>query len=241
MLRFAVCDDEKTYLDIVAAVTCETLSEYEVQATVSVFSNGKDLLATHQNDPYDVLFLDIDMPDISGFEIAKAIRERSNQPYVIFITSKYDMVYDSFEFQPFYFICKRIESDLRADIHHVIHKLQPLLKQNKTLCITDNTLGQITVPLKEVLYIQSEKHYLFYYRTNDPIPLKERGTLSEREEELKGFDFFKPHRRYLVNMKHVNRFDLMLHTVTMTNGDGIPISKTQKNEVFEAYKNFMRR
>ncbi|MBQ4616799.1 MAG: response regulator transcription factor [Clostridia bacterium] len=241
MLRFAVCDDEKNYLDIVTTVTRQALSDCGLQATVSAFSNGEELLAKHQSNPYDVLFLDIDMPQISGFEIAQTIRKHSNQPYVVFVTSKHEMVYDSFEFQPFYFICKRTESDLRADVQHVFHKLEPLLKQNKVLHITDNTLGQIALPLKDILYIQSEKHYLFYYRASDSIPLKERGILSEREDELKEFDFFKPHRRYLVNMKHVNRFDLMLHAITMTDGTCIPISKALKKEVFGTYKKFMRR
>jgi len=241
VLRFAVCDDEKTYLDIMASAVCETLSECELQATVSVFASSEQLLDEHRRDPFDVLILDIDMPVMSGFDIAKAVRELSSQPYVIFVTSKHGLVYDSFEFQPFYFICKRIENDLRADLRHVVYKLRPLLKQSKTLSITDNTLGQMAIPLKDILYIQSDKHYLFYYRVSDPVPLKERAMLAEREEELHDYDFFKPHRRFLVNMKHVNRFDLMLHAVTMANGDHIPISKTLKEEAFRLYRTFMRR
>lgn len=241
MLRFAVCDDEKHHLDIVSVATCETLRECGLQANVEVFSHGEELLAEHRKNPFDVLILDIDMPQMSGFDIAKAVRELSNQPHVIFVTAKHELVYDSFEYQPFYFVCKRVESDLKSDLHHVIHKLRPLLKQNKTLLITDNTLGEIAVSLKDILYIQSEKHYLFYYRVGDAVPLKERRILSEREVELTDFDFFKPHRRYLVNMKYVSRFDLVLHAVTMANGESIPISKTLKDDAFEAYRKFMRR
>lgn len=241
MLRFAVCDDETHYLEAVTSATREILSECGLQAKVSAFSSGEALFAEHRVDPFDVLILDIDMPQMSGFDIAKAVRELSNQPYVIFVTAKHELVYDSFEYQPFYFICKRIESDLRTDLRHVIDKLRPLLKQNKTLRITDNTLGQMAIPLKDILYIQSEKHYLFYYRAGDPIPLRERAILSEREEELLDYDFFKPHRRFLVNMKYVSRFDLMLHAITMANGENIPISKAMKEDAFETYRKFMRR
>lgn len=241
MLRFAVCDDEAHYLDTVVASVREALSERDLQATVSAFSDGEQLLAEHRSSPFDVLILDIDMPFMNGFDIAKAVRELSDRPYVIFVTAKHELVYDSFEYQPFYFICKRTERDLQADLHHAMQKLQPLLKQNKLLNITDNTLGTMTVPLKDILYIQSDKHYLFYYRTNDPIPLKERAILAEREDELRGYDFFKPHRRFLVNMKHVNRFDLVLRAVTMTNGRHIPLSKALKEAAFETYRQFMRR
>ncbi|MBQ3094282.1 MAG: LytTR family transcriptional regulator DNA-binding domain-containing protein, partial [Clostridia bacterium] len=105
----------------------------------------------------------------------------------------------------------------------------------------DGNVGEIAVPIKDILYIQGDKHYLYYYRINDPVPLRERAMLATKEEALQGYDFFKPHRRFLVNMKYVNRFDLVLHAMTMVNGANIPISKALREEAFEAYKNFMRR
>lgn len=72
MLRFAVCDDEKHYLEAVTSATREILSECRLQAKVSAFSSGEALLTEHRADPFDALILDIDMPQMSGFDIAKA-------------------------------------------------------------------------------------------------------------------------------------------------------------------------
>jgi len=242
MMRIAVCDDEKYYVERIANELKLILREENIKSEIEGFKNGRILLHQHQLNPFDVLFLDIDMPGVTGFDIAKEIRSLSTQTQVIFITGKHDLVYQSFEYHPFYFICKSVEQNLHHDLLHTVSKLLPFFKQNKMIKISDNTMGSFYVSLKDILYIQSDKHYLLYYLANkDPIPVKEREMMSIKENELSSFDFFKPHRRYLVNMQHVGRFDLTLNSILLSNGTSIPISKSLRDSAFEKYRNYLRR
>ena len=116
------------------------------------------------------------------------------------------------------------------------------MRPNKKIEISDAYIGKLYIPLKDILYIQSEKHYLLYYLLEkDSIPIKEREILSTREHELECFDFFKPHRRYLVNMQHIHRFDITLNSIVMPNGGTIPISKSLRDNAFDKFRKFMRR
>jgi two-component SAPR family response regulator len=70
------------------------------------FSGAGALINYMDSTYFDVIFLDIDMPEITGFDAAKKVKEISPESKIIFVTSKHDLVYNSFEYQPFYFIRK---------------------------------------------------------------------------------------------------------------------------------------
>lgn len=242
MIRIAVCDDDRHYLDTISGELEKLLKNQQIEMEIEAFDSGHSILQRHRQSPFDVLFLDIDMPDVTGFEIAKSIRVTSPRAYVIFVTCKHDLVYESFEYQPFYFLCKSAEQNLMGDLHRILGKLLPLYKQSRMTEIADRAIGSLYIPIKDILYIQSDRHYLLYHLTkDDPVPIRERKVLSVKEDELSSFDFFKPHRRYLVNMHHVGRFDLTVNAVLMSNGASIPISRSLRDEAFEHYRKFMRR
>lgn len=242
MIKIAICDDEKIFIDMLHSNLQDIFSNMPVDVEFSTFSSPTTLLRTYKTKHFDAIFLDIDMPNTSGFSVAKSIREISLNTLIIFVTSKHDLVYDSFEYQPFYFICKSSQDNLYSDLSHVSEKILMYFKQKKKIEITDIVAGKVFIPISDILYIKSEKHYLLYYLKNgDGIPLKERSTISIKKQELLSYDFFNPHQRYLVNMNHIAHFDSLINTITMKNGDQIPISRNAKNDAFKTFKSFKRR
>lgn len=239
-MRIAVCDDELVYADLMAEHLKLITKMQAVDAEIFRYTDPALLIGDHRKAAYDAIFLDIDMPGISGFEAAEAIRGEPGGPYIIFVTAKHDLVYDSFEYSPFYFLCKRSEDDLKRGLNHVMRKLLVSFRQNKKLTIHDSTFGTAIVPLRDIRYINSEKHYLLYHTVGSKIPYKERGTLPSREIEFFAYRFIKPHQRYLVNMNHIERFDDLSNVITLTNGETIPISKKEKDEAFRKYKEYKR-
>ena len=242
MLKVAICDDEKIFIDTLHAHLKPIFDTMFSETEFSTFQNAELLLRSYKTENFDVLFLDIDMPGISGFEVARAIRDVSYHTLIIFVTSKHELVYNSFDYNPFYFICKGSPDKLEADLTHVAEKISAYFRQNKNIDVTDIVAGKISVSLSDIMYIKSEKHYLLYYLKNDDgIPLKERGVLSKKEDELSSYDFFKPHQRYLVNMNFVSRFDTMINSISMSDKEIIPISKALKNSALEKFRVFKRR
>ena len=104
-MRIAVCDDNKVTLDFLCEEIGREFSKTKADFSLDVFENGADFLSQHEKTPFDIVFLDIDMPTINGFEIAERIN-KNNSSLIVFVTSHDELVYSSFKFQPFRFIRK---------------------------------------------------------------------------------------------------------------------------------------
>ena len=242
MIKLAICDDEQYTVNEIASSIDVLLSAHkELEYTVSKFCKSLDLLEAHRKTPFDVVFLDIDMPDMSGFDLAKEIRKQGGQVYIIFVSAKRDLVFDSFEYNPFYFICKSDAETLKSDLTHVIDKLTVLMGNSKIITVKDTTSGDLLVPVQNIIYVKSERHYLYYYLRDHSKPYIERAKIKDRETELLSADFIRPHLRYLVNMHCIKQYRTTSGLIISDNDNVIPISKTYEDASLNAYMVFKRR
>ncbi len=241
MIRIAICDDENMYLDLISDILTSTSRGKGIEATVTAYGSGEQLIRDHNEQPYDVLFLDIDMPDINGFDVARSIRVDSMRTFIIFITAKTNLVYKSFDYQPFGFICKDSRT-LESDIKKTFDSLYRFYKQDKAIEVYDGYIRE-AIQMKDIIYIKSEGHYLNYIIKNSKRdePIKERAILALKEKELSQYDFAKPHTRYLVNMAYIRDVSIYNNTVSMNNGDKLPISRSCKDAFISAYMKYTRR
>ena len=106
MIRVVICDDNIVFMNHFKDIVESSLSTYNDDFQISTVSNGNLLLAKHMESEFDIIFLDIDMPDISGFDVAKVLRDNNSRCFLIFITNHSELVYESMDFQPFNFIRK---------------------------------------------------------------------------------------------------------------------------------------
>ena len=241
MIRIAVCDDERSYLDIISSEINDITYGSNIKIEMDTFKSGELLLHRHEIEPYDIMFLDIDMPKISGFDIAKHIRKDSLRTFIIFVTAKTNLVYSSFDYHPFGFVCKNTNT-LRNDLTKIFERLYRYYKQDKVIDILEGYMVT-SVAIKDIVYIQSEKHYLLYYTSlrNKHEPVKERSTIQIKEKYFTEYDFIKPHSRYLVNMSHICSFDPFKNTIVMDDGARIPISKSCRSDALAKYRVYTRR
>lgn len=241
MIRIAICDDEKVYCDLVYNDISRIINNNSVCANIIKYQDPKLLITEHKIHNFDILFLDIDMPEVSGFDLSRMVRESSSQTYIIFISAKHELVYNSFEYNPFYFICKTNPNTLYKDLEHVLNKLLLYYQQNRKIAINDVTQGKVIVKLQDILYMKSDRHYLEYYILNRNLPYLTRNTLNDALKELSCPDFVKVHQRYLVNMNHITKFDVFTNIVIIGNNEEIPISKTYKDEAAHLFMVYKRR
>ena len=241
MLRIAICDDEKIYTDSIQICVHKFLTGKSVEARIFKYTSAKKLIEDHQACPFDILFLDIDMPVVTGFDISKEVRDTNDPVYIVYISAKHELVYNSFEFNPFYFICKTEHEILNREISHVMSKLLLHYQQHRKITINDPSNGPSIVTVKDIMYIKSDKHYISYYPVKRIDPYTERGTINDKESELSSPDFVRTHQRYLVNMNHIARFDGLINTITLCNNEQLPLSKSLKKSALETYLTFKRR
>ena len=105
MLRIAVCDDEKSMGDYLKRLIEQRLAD-EKDYGVEVFSSGAELLR-HGSD-FDIFFLDIDLKDMSGIEMARSLR-RESEAVIVFVTALKEYAAEAFEVSAFSYLLKPVE------------------------------------------------------------------------------------------------------------------------------------
>ena len=197
MIRVAVCDDDSAFIDYFESLLSDTFSDNGDIFEIKSFNYGSDLL--NIEDDYDLLFLDIDMPEVSGFEIASALKERNKHPFLIFVTSHDELVYSSFKFQPFRFLRKSyLDKELPEILNEVTEAINEQNMSRKTMFKTKN--GSVYIELKKIYFIEIYSHKLLIHSA-DGIVTECTGTLSDYEEKFNSLSFIRTHKSYLVNMR----------------------------------------
>lgn len=242
MIKIAICDDEKIYADLIAKFLMKSVNDSFIDVTVDTYTNPKELSSILKKTAFDVLFLDIDMPDISGFDISEELRRRyDNKTLIIYISAKRDLVFQSFEYSPFYFICKTDYTNLKNEIEHVADKLIKAFQQERKVIIKDTANGEVVINLKDILYIKSERHYISYQLINRVEPYTERSTIADKINELASPELIRPHLRYLVNMSHIRQYGTSTNKIIMDNGESVPISRSFAKSALNSYMIYKRR
>lgn len=233
MIRAAICDNESTILDYLYEHISKEFERQKTNVQIDKYTSGKDFLNVHKAEPYDVVFLDIDMPKISGFDIAEKI---SGKALIIFVTTHDELVYSSLKFQPFRFLRKthldnELSETLSAVIEHIAKrkvekKIEFQTKERKVYLLAD-----------EIEYIEVYGHWLrVVVTTGEPIECY--GSLSEFEKILAPIGFVRTYKSYLVNLKYV--YSMEKTNVVMDNKTEIPLSRYKAAEIKEKFKEYLR-
>ncbi len=238
-MRIAVCDDELTMLKLISGLIHKQLEETGENATVSSYIKAEQLISDFPHKNYDAVLLDIRMPDTDGFEAARKIRESSPDTKIIFITTEENLVFDSFDFQPFAFIPKTPADVMKSRLSHTIENLLAALKSSRKICIELPYNDKIYVKPDELLYVNSEKNNLFYHLANGETIIT-REKIQEASDSLPDDVFVRIHNRTIVNMEHITNLECDLSGLTLKNGEYLSISRTYKTELDKAYDKWVR-
>ena len=179
-------------------------------------------------NPFDLYILDIDMPDINGFELAKTIYEKSPRAVIVFCTMHDNLVFDSFKLNAFYFVRKQYLED---DLSYTLKKLVSRYRMTDAY-IAKTKDGIERIPLSDIVYFEVA-HNDLYIHMNDSTERKERKTLNNVSQELSTSGFVLVSKSFLVNLKYVSKINdrqLLLY-----NGQIIPISKSQTDKVKQKF------
>jgi two-component system, LytTR family, response regulator len=246
MLRVIIIDDEPDARYLLRRALEENFPE-----TVKIVGEAdghKKGVALLESTPCDVAFLDIKMPDGTGFDILQSLGE---YPFsVVFITAFDRFAIKAFEFSAVGYLVKPFKtSDLAKTIERIMAQnqkankdaapfkilLESYSEQRIRKIVIPNTDGFTVVHLDEILYINSVRNYSEFYLTNNAHLLTSK-PLIHYDSLLSEQGFFRIHHSYLINLSHLKAFVRSEGgAVKMLNGDLLPVSRQKKNELIERF------
>ena len=105
-MRIILCDDDTAFTQVFEKRLLTVFKKYGITPEIVSAHTGVEALREITCRPTDVLFLDIDMPEKNGFSVAEELSAMPSKPLIIFLSGMEDLVYQSFAFQPFWFLRK---------------------------------------------------------------------------------------------------------------------------------------
>lgn len=240
-MRIALCDDNNAALKVMNKSITNAFSKFTDEFNVMNFSDGTVLLNEHKKEPFDIVFLDIDMPVISGFDIAKSLRDDFSNCYIIFVTSHSELVYESMNFQPFNFIRKNCSVPIDESVLDIVSKLMQHMKQNEKIILEDYNYRKHSVLIRNIIYIESDGHYVTFHALSDGFPIRIRGSITEHEEKYSKYDFVRIHKKYLINLRYLSQLNYNNNEIILGKiNKHLPLSKRMKKDVQEKYIIYLR-
>ncbi len=234
-IKCLIVDDEELARNLVENYI-KRLSHLEV---VAKCANPLDAMQVLQKDHVEILFLDIQMPELTGIEFLKTLTQK---PLIIFTTAYKEYALESYEYDVVDYLLKpfRFERFLQA-----INKASNLLKKETTEITTIASVSEKSIPTKDyilvksefkvfrifykdILYIESMKEYVAYHTASGRT--LSLGSLKKLQTELPSQQFIRIHKSYIAN---INRIAALEGNMVHIGDKKLPIGASYKEEVMK--------
>lgn len=199
IINIAVVEDEEP----ASEALIKNISEYESKNEKFKFKVTRFAAATEfLKNPggYDLIFMDIEMPEINGMEASRKIRETDDGVMIVFVTNMAQYALESYEVHAYDFILKPVEYDSFAlkfarCLNNLSHKLE-----KKEIALVSGGNKRI-VNVADITYVEVSNHNIIVHMTDGDFRM--RGTMGSMENQLRGCHFVYCNACYLVNLKWV--------------------------------------
>lgn len=225
ILNCIAVDDEPLALGLV----CTFVEQTPFLNLVARSSSAVEALKILNDEQVDLLFLDIQMPDLNGMELARVLDSRPNKPRIIFTTAYNQFALDGYKVDALDYLLKpfNYEEFLKAaqkalKYQELIGKTEPETKQEDDYLFLKVEYQLVRVALNDILYIEGLKDYVKVWLKSTPKPLLSLTSLKGLEEKLPSRRFMRVHRSFIVSLDQINsvtRNTLQIGSINISVGE----------------------
>lgn len=234
-LNIAICDDDITICTLLKNIATTFQFQNDIDFHVCTFLSGISLLNKCKTDGnFHVIFLDIELTDSNGLEIAKNIRKLNRHVKIIFVSNYPEYSISSFSVHPYYFLTKPFTNEtvlkLLADV------LYDIQSSNLLYTIIDTSGGQQSINLHDVIYlftVDSKKEIVAFSLGTKKINTK--GTIKAWNQKLHSYGFVICYQGYLINLAHIH-YITTTHVI-MDTFEQLPLKRSLRSEIQKLYLN----
>lgn len=234
MLKIAICDDDDRFLDIEENVINQYLKSRKMEYQIDRFRCGQELIDLGRTvDVYCLIFLDVEMEELSGLETAGKIRESSQVP-IAFVTAYISYSLEGYKVNAVRYILKKMDG-FRASICECLDTVFMQNEEKSKTFILNLREGKKEIPLENLVYIESRHHYCYFHvQEKGKINIfTQRNKLDEIEKQIGEKTLLRIHKSCLVNLSYVS--DIKRYQLQLTNGETLLIAQSKYLDTEKAY------
>jgi len=230
MYHIACVEDSPEEFAALSAALERFASENQLDFRITHFSSAERFLEPFASQ-FNIIFLDIALPEMSGMELAKCIRKTDAEVPIIFVTSLAQFAINGYEVGAFDFIVKPV---VYGDFEFKMKRLMKRVATNSVAkVVISSSSRRVVLASNEIYYVEIIGHTIIYHTAKGNFETYD--TLRNVEAALAGHNFVKCNACYLVNLSFVDSvqgYDLTVH------GEVIAISHPRKKEFMAALHEF---
>lgn len=230
MLQIAIVEDDRKAAELLTEHIRRYGGETGEELTVTHYENGDSFLCS---DPktWQIIFMDIEMPDMDGMETSRRLRQADKNAVLIFVTNLAQYAIEGYEVGALDFILKPVNYfSFKLKMSKAVSAVR--LRQQECFSV-NNDGGVWFIKSSELCYVEVMGHNLVYHTVNGAV--KTTGALKSEEKRLEGMGFFRCNYCYLVNLRYVSGVKGNLVTV---HGEELEISRNRKKPFLERLSEF---
>lgn len=217
MFNIALCEDNSLQREELKNNLSKVLDEIGVEYKILTFETGEDLLKEYP-EKLDMLFLDIQMGELTGMETARKVREYDDKVEIIFITALWDYVQKGYEVRAFRYLIKpvkfkELQEQVTACVGNILHR------RDTYITIKDKN-NVLKIRTEDILFLETfERKVIIHTNSQDYIV---KMSMNKLEKELTNKGFFRCHTSYIVNLIKIEE---LKKDYLLINKFTLPVSK----------------
>lgn len=235
MIKIAICDDEEKELQRTKSLCSSYVSKYpELDIRISSYQSSTELLSLIERENFDVLLLDIYMPEMTGIQLAQSLRKQEKECQIVFVTTSLAHAIEAFSLHAAHYLVKPYtEQQLGDALNKAITAIE---KKKNSFIMLKTANGILKVNLAEIIYTETERHIQNIHLA-DGKNLAIRITCLELFELVSGDSrFYKCGSTYIINLGKIE--EVTSRTIIFENNEQIPMMRRQYKELLEQYTRY---
>ncbi len=246
--KTVIVDDEKNCIEVLEFLIKEQFPDLEI---VHTFSSSKEALTYLKSNTIDLLFLDIQMPFLTGIELLQSLEHRPF--YVVFTTAFDQYALKAIKLSALDYLLKPIDdehlklsikkfraekskSNFQDQLNNFIQQTQPVTNNADKIAVSFHDKIIFYEP-EEILYCQSSDNYTTIYLVNGEKATASK-TIKHFEDVLSPFGFIRSHQSYLVNTTFIEEYNKKDGGfIVLKNNVQVPVSRNRKEDILQLFKN----
>lgn len=225
-INIAICDDELEICSQVERLLEAILKEKSIEYNIDVYNKGKELCGEMKRTEYDLVFLDIELPEMNGVDIGRCIREElgNEKVQIAYISAKEGYAMELFEYRPINFLVKPLDKD---KVERVVRKYLIISEQDNHLFAYKKGTDFYKIPLSKILRFEGRGRKVAVVTKDGEDEFYD--SMENIYQRVKGHKFLFIHKSTIVNYEHIKKMGY--EDVVMIDGKVFSISQSRRKAI----------